>query len=99
MQLLHYAKFGNIPCNQTPSNGLPLLPIYIFSTDTIERGANAVGMINIILPPATTERRDRERSLISQPYKALFYMEGGGSPGGGGITQNLIYNFLFSIVN
>ena len=75
MQLLHYAKFGNIPCNQTPSNGIPLLPIYIFSTDTIERGANAVGMI--ILPPATTESRDRERSLISQPYKALFYMGGG----------------------
>ena len=53
-------------------------PINIFRTDTIERGANAVGMI--IPPPAITEVEDRERSLKSQPCKALFCM--GGGPGG-----------------
>ena len=39
---------------------LPYTPTHIFFTaDTLERGANAVGMS--IQPPATNEREDRER--------------------------------------
>ena len=39
-------------------------PLYIFMTDTIERGANAVGMS--ISPPVTTESEDRDCSPIKQ---------------------------------
>ena len=46
-----------------------LYPPYIFfETDTIERGANAVGIS--ITPPATTESGDREQSSRLQPYNA-----------------------------
>ena len=40
-------------------------------TNTIERGANAVGLS--IPPPATSESGDRDRS----PIKHIFRMEGG----------------------
>ena len=51
----------------------PSPPPYIFLwADSIERGANGVGMS--IPPLATTESRDRGRSLKSQPYKAQFLM-------------------------
>ena len=47
---------------------------HIHLTDTIERGANSVGMS--IPPPAIIESRDREPSSRLQPYKAFFLMGG-----------------------
>ena len=51
-------------------------PNICFWTDTIKRGADAVGMI--IPPPANTESGDQEISWRSQLFKVHIFMGGGG---------------------
>ena len=73
---LRYIRItGYVHWNQTTGSVIPSPPPVIFLTDTIERGANAVGMR--IPPPATIESGDWERSSRLQPYKPLFCMGGG----------------------